>query len=96
MKINYDLVRSPLITEKSTFLSEQNKYVFKVQKQADKLSIKKNIEKIFDVEVKSVNIINIKGKVKKFRSVLGQRSDMKKAVVTLKDGFNIDLSGGIK
>jgi large subunit ribosomal protein L23 len=95
-KNKYDLIRTPLITEKSTILSEFGKYVFEVSPRADKSSVKKAIEEIFTVKVKTVNILNQKGKVKKFRGFLGRRADSKKAIVTLEKDQTIDLAGGIK
>lgn len=92
----YDLIKRPIITEKSTFIGEQNKYVFEVAKGAEKIFIKKAIEDIFSVKVKSVNILNQNGKVKRFKGVMGRRSDVKKAVVTLEKDYSIDLAGGVK
>ncbi len=95
-KINYiDSIRSPIITEKATILSEQNKTVFKVHEKANKKNIKKNIEKLFKVSVIKINIINQKSK-KKFRQ--GKKSlkpGYKKAIITLKKGQSIDLTTGI-
>lgn len=96
MKSQYDLIHKPLITEKTTILSEQNKYVFKVATCASKPLVKKAVEAIFEVKVKSVNMINQKGKVKKFKGTIGRRSDIKKAIVTLENGYNIDFTGGVK
>ena len=94
-KINYlDSIKSPVITEKATSLSEQKKVIFKVHENASKLSIKKNIEKIFKVKVIKVNTINKKSKTKLVRGKLGIKKGFKKAVVTLKKGQNIDLSTG--
>lgn len=95
-KNKYDLIKTPIITEKSTILGEFGKYVFEVSPRADKSSVKKAIEEIFGVKVVSVNISNQKGKVKKFRGFLGRRADTKKAVVTLEKDQTIDLAGGIK
>ncbi|MFK7968131.1 MAG: 50S ribosomal protein L23 [Rickettsiaceae bacterium] len=92
----YDLIRSPIITEKSTFLGEIGKYVFEVARNAEKASIKKAVEEIFSVKVKSVNVLNQKGKEKKFKGVLGRRSDIKKALVTLEKDYTIDFTGGGK
>lgn len=92
----YDLIRKPVITEKSTILGEQGKYVFEVTKTASKGLIKKAIEEIFTVKVKSVNVLNQKGKVKTFKGTLGRRSDVKKAIVTLEKDNSIDFAGGIK
>jgi large subunit ribosomal protein L23 len=90
-----DSIRQPIITEKATILSEQNKTVFKVHKGADKKIIKKNIEKIFKVNVIKVNIINTKTKKKIKQGKLSTKSGYKKAIVTLKKGQSIDLSSGI-
>ena len=90
-----DTIISPNITEKATSLSEFNKIVFKVHKNANKNSIKKNIEKIFKVNVVKVNTINLKGKVKLVRGKKSTKSGYKKAIVTLKKGQMIDLSTGI-
>ena len=90
-----DSIRHPIITEKATILSEQNKTVFKVHSGADKRSIKKNIEKLFKVTVVKVNIINTKTKKKIKQGKLSTKSGYKKAIVTLKKGQSIDLSSGI-
>ena len=92
---HYDVIVSPVITEKATALSEQNKVVFKVRPDATKPQIKEAVEKLFDVKVKSVNTILTKGKVKMFRGTRGQRSDVKKAVVTLAEGQTIDVTTGL-
>ncbi len=92
---HYDVIVSPVITEKATALSEQNKVVFKVRPDATKPQIKEAVEKLFDVKVKSVNTLVTKGKVKMFRGKRGQRSDVKKAVVTLEEGQAIDVTTGL-
>ncbi|QFU16819.1 50S ribosomal protein L23 [Microvirga thermotolerans] len=92
---HYDVIVSPVITEKATALSEQNKVVFKVKPDATKPQIKEAVEKLFDVKVKSVNTLVTKGKVKMFRGTRGQRSDVKKAVVTLEEGQTIDVTTGL-
>ena len=92
---HYDVIVSPIITEKATALSEQNKVVFKVRPDATKPQIKEAVEKLFDVKVKSVNTLVTKGKVKMFRGTRGQRSDVKKAVVTLAEGQTIDVTTGL-
>jgi len=95
-KISFiDSIRKPIITEKATILSEQNKTVFKVHKNANKINIKKNIEKIFKVSVVKVNIINTKTKTKLKQGKISKKSGYKKAIVTLKKGQSIDLSSGI-
>lgn len=93
--IHYDLITSPVITEKSTILSEQNKVVFRVPLNATKPQIKEAIEALFKVSVTSVNTMVVKGKTKRFRGVPGRRSDIKKAIVTLKDGQSIDVATGL-
>ena len=92
---HYDVLVSPVITEKATALSEQNKVVFKVRSDATKPQIKEAVERLFDVKVKSVNTLVTKGKVKMFRGTRGQRSDVKKAVVTLQEGQSIDITTGV-
>ena len=91
----YQIILNPLVTEKSTQQSEFNKMVFAVPVNATKLEVKSSIEKIFSVKVKSVNTILLKGKVKRFKGVLGRRSNTKKAIVTLAPGNTIDLSVGV-
>ena len=95
-KINYiNSIRHPIITEKATILSEQNKTVFNVHKGANKKTIKKNIEKLFKVNVIKVNIINTKTKIKIKQGKLSSKSGYKKAVITLKKGQSIDLASGL-
>ena len=91
----YDVILSPVITERATALSEFNKVVFKVANTATKPQIKAAVEKLFDVKVVSVNTLVTEGKVKVFRGRLGQRSDVKKAVVTLEEGHSIDVTTGL-
>ncbi len=96
MKLHlYDKIISPHITEKSTNLSEQNKIIFKVPSKANKVNLKKNIEKIFKVNVTKINIINKKTKIKNARGRKVRVSGFKKAIVTIKKGQNIDLTLGI-
>jgi large subunit ribosomal protein L23 len=92
---HYDVIVSPVITEKATNLSEHNKVVFRVSPDATKPQIKEAVERLFDVKVKSVNTLITKGKVKMFRGRRGQRSDVKKAVVTLEEGQSIDVTTGL-
>ena len=92
---HYDILISPVVTEKATTASEHNKVVFKVARTATKPQIKEAVEKLFDVKVKSVNTLVTKGKVKIFRGMRGQRSDVKKAVVTLEEGQTIDVTTGL-
>ena len=91
----YDKIISPMVTEKSTNLSEQNKVVFKVHAGADKVNLKKNIEKIFKVNVTKINIINKQNRVKITRGKKVKVSGFKKAIITLKKGQSIDLTTGI-
>ena len=96
MKIHYlDTIISPNITEKSTALSEFNKVVFKVDKNANKKSIKKSIEKIFKVNVVKINTINMRRKVKLVKNKKSFKPGYKKAIITLKKGQSIDLATGI-
>lgn len=92
---HYDVIVSPVITEKATISSEQNKVVFRVAKTATKPQIKDAVEKLFDVKVTSVNTLVRKGKVKRFKGVRGVQSDVKKAVVTLAEGHSIDVTTGL-
>jgi len=95
-KFHYlDTVISPIVTEKSTSLSEFNKIVFKVHKGSSKSSIKKSIEKIFKVNVIKINSIKQKGKTKMIRNKKASKPGYKKAIVTLKKGQSIDLATGI-
>ena len=91
----YQVVLNPVITEKATQMSEFNKMVFSVPLSASKVEIKLSIEKIFSVKVKSVNTILLKGKVKRFKGILGRRVNTKKAIITLAPGNTIDLSVGV-
>ena len=92
---NYDVIRNPVVTEKSTMASEHGQVVFDVAIDATKPEIKAAVEALFSVKVKAVNTLVRKGKVKRFRNVLGVRNDTKKAIVTLVDGQSIDISTGV-
>ena len=92
---HYDTILSPVITEKATLLSEQNKVVFRVAKDATKVEIAAAVEELFKVQVVKVNTLNTKGKTKRFRGHLGRRSDVKKAIVTLQEGQTIDITTGL-
>ena len=92
----YEVIRSPLVSEKSTFISQFNYYVFKVSTNSNKSEIKDAIEKIFNVEVKSVNTLNQKGKKKRFRGKVGVRAGIKKAFVKLAEGQTIDTTVEVK
>ncbi len=92
---HYDVIVSPVITEKATTASEFNKVVFKVALTATKPQIKEAVEKLFDVKVKSVNTLVRKGKTKVFKGRKGVQNDVKKAVVTLAEGHSIDITTGL-
>lgn len=94
MKPLYEIIRKPLITEKGNLLKEKGQVVtFEVARSANKIEIKQAVEKAFDVKVKSVNTIQLRGKVKRVGQNFGQRSNWKKAYVTLEEGQNIDFYG---
>lgn len=92
---NYDVILAPHITEKATVLSEQNKVVFKVAHDASKDEIAAAVEALFNVKVTKVNTLVTQGKTKRFRGILGRRSDVKKAIVTLAEGQAIDITTGL-
>ncbi|MAU98131.1 MAG: 50S ribosomal protein L23 [Fulvimarina sp.] len=92
---HYDVITSPVITEKSTLLSESNQVVFNVPGTATKPQIKAAVESLFNVKVSAVNTLVRKGKVKRFKGRVGRQSDQKKAVVTLAEGHSIDVSTGL-
>lgn len=92
---HYDIIRSPVITEKSTMASENNQVIFNVASGATKPEIKKAVETLFSVKVKAVNTLNRKGKVKRFRGMTGKQNDVKKAIVTLQEGSTIDVTTGL-
>ena len=88
----YDVIRSPLVTEKSTMASEHSQVVFEVAMSATKPEIKEAVERLFSVKVVAVNTLIRKGKTKRFKGVKGQQSDFKKAIVTLEEGQAIDIT----
>jgi large subunit ribosomal protein L23 len=92
---HYDVILSPVITEKATYASERNQVVFNVARTATKPQIKEAVEKLFDVKVKNVNTLIRKGKTKTFRGSVGEQSDVKKAIVTLEEGHRIDVTTGL-
>ncbi len=92
---HYDVILSPIITEKATLASERNQVIFKVAGTATKPQIKEAVEKLFDVKVKSVNTNIRKGKVKAFKGTVGQQSPTKRAIVTLEEGHRIDVTTGL-
>jgi large subunit ribosomal protein L23 len=91
----YDIIVAPIVTEKATFASEDNKVIFKVRKTATKPQIKEAVEKLFDVKVLNVNTLLRKGKRKTFKGTRGVQSDIKKAIVTLAEGDKIDVTTGL-
>jgi large subunit ribosomal protein L23 len=91
----YDVILVPVITEKATMLSEQNKVVFQVAADSTKDEIAAAVEALFKVTVTKVNTLNVKGKTKRFRGRVGRRSDVKKAIVTLAEGQSIDITTGL-
>ena len=93
--INYDVILAPVITEKATKLTEANQVVFRVTLDATKPAIAKAVEQLFKVKVKAVNTVRVKGKKKLFRGQKFTRSDFKKAVVTLAEGYQIDITTGL-
>ncbi len=93
---HYDVIVSPVVTEKSTIASEQNKVSFNVRLDAAKQDIKSAVEALFKVKVTKVNTLVREGKTKRFRNTLGKKSDTKKAIVTLAAGQSIDFSTGVK
>ena len=92
---HYDVIRKPIITEKTTMASENGAVVFEVAIDSNKSTIKEAVESLFDVKVKAVNTTITKGKAKRFRGMLGKRKDVKKAYVTLEEGNTIDVSTGL-
>jgi large subunit ribosomal protein L23 len=91
----YDLIRSPVVTEKSTLGSQHNQVTFRVPLDARKPEIKAAVEGLFKVKVKAVNTLRLEGKTKRFRGTIGKRPDVKKAVVTLAEGHTIDVTTGV-
>jgi large subunit ribosomal protein L23 len=92
---HYDVIRKPIITEKTTMASENGAVVFEVAIDSNKPTIKEAVESLFGVKVKAVNTTVTKGKAKRFRGMLGKRKDVKKAYVTLEEGNTIDVSTGL-
>lgn len=90
-----DVIVRPVVTEKSTLAAEQNKVVFMISPDADKTQVRKAVELLFGVKVEKVNTVSIQGKVKRFRGKVGKRNDIRKAIVTLKQGETIDLAAGL-
>lgn len=93
---HYDVIQSPVITEKSTAASEQDKVIFNVNMDATKADIKAAVEALFNIKVEKVNTLRRLGKQKRFRNTLGKKSDVKRAIITLVKGQNIDINTGVK
>jgi large subunit ribosomal protein L23 len=93
MELN--LIKKPVITEKSTANAQFNKYIFEVRNNANKINIKKTIEEIYKVKVQKLNSLNVKSKPKVFKGQRGTRSELKRIIVTLKEGNTIDMSGKV-
>ncbi len=93
MELN--LIKKPVITEKSTANTQFNKYIFEVRNDANKINIKKTIEEIYKVKVQKLNSLNVKSKPKVFKGQRGNRSELKRIIVTLKEGNTIDMSGKV-
>ena len=91
----FELIRRPILTEKSTLAVERGQYVFRVLRDANKIEIARAIEKLFDVKVAAVNTLPTPAKLKRFRGRLGKRPKGKKAIVTLREGSSIDMTAGV-
>lgn len=95
VETKFDVIRRPIISEKSTRGSEWNQVTFEVADWASKIDVKRAVEALFKVKVTAVNTMNVRGKIKRFRGFLGQRNGIKKAIVTLAEGQSIDVTTGI-
>ena len=93
--MDLNLIKKPVITEKSTANAQFNKYIFEVRNDANKINIKKTIEDIYKVKVQKLNSLNVKSKPKVFKGQRGIRSELKRIIVTLKEGNTIDMSGKV-
>ena len=93
--MDLNLIKKPVITEKSTANAQFNKYIFEVRNDANKINIKKTIEEIYKVKVQKLNSLNVKSKPKVFKGKRGTRSELKRIIVTLKEGNTIDMSGKV-
>jgi len=91
----YEIIKAPVLTEKSNAASEQNKVTFNVTLDATKFEVQRAVEEIFKVKVTAVNTLRIKGKKKRFKGIVGQRSEQKRAIVTLAAGNSIDIASGL-
>ena len=93
--MDLNLIKKPVITEKSTANAQFNKYIFEVRNDANKINIKKTIEDIYKVKVQKLNSLNVNSKPKVFKGQRGTRSELKRIIVTLKEGNTIDMSGKV-
>ncbi len=93
--MDLNLIKKPVITEKSTANAQFNKYIFEVRNDANKINIKKVIEEIYKVKVQKLNSLNVKSKPKVFKGQRGTRPELKRIIVTLKEGNTIDMSGKV-
>ncbi len=93
--MDLNLIKKPVITEKSTANAQFNKYIFEVRNDANKINVKKTIEEIYKVKVQKLNSLNVKSKPKVFKGQRGTRSELKRIIVTLKEGNTIDMSGKV-
>ena len=93
--MDLNLIKKPVITEKSTANAQSNKYIFEVRNDANKINIKKTLEEIYKVKVQKLNSLNVKSKPKVFKGQRGTRSELKRIIVTLKEGNTIDMSGKV-
>ena len=93
--MDLNLIKKPVITEKSTANAQFNKYIFEIRNDANKINIKKTIEDIYKVKVQKLNSLNVKSKPKVFKGQRGTRSELKRIIVTLKEGNTIDMSGKV-
>ena len=94
--MDLNLIKKPVITEKSTTNAQFNKYVFEVRNDANKKTVKETIEEIYKVKVEKLNSLNVKSKPKVFKGQRGSRSELKRIIVTLKEGSNIDMGAKVK
>ena len=93
--MDLNLIKKPVITEKSTANTQFNKYIFEVRNDSNKINIKKTIEEIYKVKVQKLNSLNVKSKPKVFKGQRGTRSELKRIIVTLNEGNTIDMSGKV-
>ena len=95
MRFAHQIIRRPVVTEKGTALKEQNKYLFEVDRRANKVEIKQAVESLFNVKVAAIHTVSMRGKVKRLGRFAGRTSDWKKAIVTLREGHSIEFFEGV-